>query len=167
MEIYNYGINYIELDDENVISNLMQEIQTPPFGYEKKMIIIKNSGIFKKETKKKVSGLKELKEKLEKYLKENSAEIKKGLVLIFIEDNVEKLNITKLVESIGGCICKFEFQKPAQLEKRLLAITSFYKVNVENGAIKELIEISGTSLQELVNEIRKQIEFAGEGRYNY
>lgn len=141
----------------------MQEIQTPPFGYDKKMIIVKNSGLFKKETKKKVSGLKELREKLEKYLKENFTTIEEGLVLVFIEDNVEKLNITRLVESIGGVICKFEFQKPIQLEKRLLAIANAYKVNVESGAIKELIDISGTSLQELVNEIRKQIEFAGEG----
>ncbi len=49
------GINYIELDDENFLTSLMPEIQTPPFGYDKKMIVAKNTGLFKKETKKKVS----------------------------------------------------------------------------------------------------------------
>ena len=157
------GINYIELDDENFINSLMQEIQTPPFGYNKKMIIIKNSGLFKKETKKKTVGLKELRDNLEKYIKENVNEIKQNLLLVFVEDNIEKLNITKQIENIGGTLCEFELQKPIQIEKRLIAITDAYKVNVESGAIKELIEISGTSMQELINEIRKLIEYAGEG----
>lgn len=94
------GINYIELDEENFITSLMPEIQTPPFGYDKKMIVAKNTGLFKKETKKKVSGLKELRENLSDYLKENSEEIKENLLLVFVEDNVEKLNITKQVEAM-------------------------------------------------------------------
>ncbi len=44
-----------------------------------------------------------------------------------------------------------------------MAICNAYKVNVEDGAIKELIDISGTNMQNLINEIRKQIEYAGEG----
>ena len=112
------------------------------------MIVVKNSGLFKKETKKKVSGLKELRDNLEKYLEDNIEEIKENLLLIFVEDSVEKLNITKTVEKIGGAIC------------------NAYKVNVENGALSKLIETSGTNMQELINEIRKQIEYAGE-RWNY
>lgn len=156
------GINYIELDDESVINALMPEIQTPPFGFDKKMIVVKNSGIFKKETKKKTQGLKELRETLEKYLEENIEDIKQSLILVFIEDTVEKLNVTKKLEEQGGIICKFEEQKPIQIEKRLLAICTAYKVSVESGAIQELIEVSGTSMQELINEIRKLIEYAGE-----
>lgn len=94
------GINYIELDEENFINSLMPEIQTPPFGYDKKMIVAKNTGLFKKETKKKVAGLKELRETLSDYLKENAKELKENILLVFVEDNVEKLNITKQVEAI-------------------------------------------------------------------
>lgn len=152
----------MELDDENVVSSFMQEVQTPPFGYQRKMIVVKNSGLFKKETKKKVSGLKELRDSLEKYIKDNTEEMKQNMLIVFIEDSVEKLNITKQVENIGGIICQFEFQKTIQLEKRLEAICNAYNVKLENGAIKELIEISGTSMQELINEIRKLIEYVGE-----
>ena len=95
-----HGINYIELDEENVAKSLMAEIQTPSFGYPKKMIIVKNSGLFKKETKKKVAGLKELRDSLEKYIKDNIEYIKENLVLVFIEDSVEKLNITKTIDSL-------------------------------------------------------------------
>lgn len=160
-----FGINYIDLDDENVISSLMPEIKTPPFGYDKKMMVIKNSGLFRKETKKKVQGLKELRDSLEKYIKENYEEVKQNLLLVFIEESVEKLNITKIFESIGGIICEFQEEKPLKLEKRLLSICDAYKVKTENGAIKELIEISGTNLQCLINEIRKLIEYAGERWY--
>lgn len=152
------GINYIELDEENMES-LIQEIQMPPFGYQKKMIVVKNSGLFKKETKARGTSKKDLRDNLEKYLKENAEYIKENLVLVFVEDTVEKLNITKTVEALGGSVCEFELQKPAVLEKRLTAICNAYKVKAETGAISFLIETSGTNMQELINEIRKLIEF--------
>ena len=126
-----YGINYIELDTDS-IDNLMQELQMLCFGYSKKMVIVKNSGLFKKDTKKKTSGIKEIRDNLEKYLKENAEYVKERLVIIFIEDSIEKLNITKLIENLGGIICEFTEQSPILLEKRLTAICSAYKVNAEN-----------------------------------
>ena len=109
----------------------------PCFGYDKKLIVVKNSGLFKKETKKRgVSNLKETRDNLEKYLKENAEDIKQNVILVFVEDSIEKLNITKLVESIGGTICEFPFQKPIQIEKRLDAICKAYKVNAENRSNK-------------------------------
>ena len=140
----------------------MQEIQMSCFGYPKKMIIIKKSGLFKKETKKKQVNTKEIRENLEKYLKENEEYVKENLVIVFIEEEIDKLNITKTVEQIGGVICEFELQKPAILEKRLSAICNAYKVKHEPGALRILIENSGTSMQELINEIRKLIEYEGE-----
>ncbi len=145
----------------------MQEIQMPCFGYDKKMIVIKNSGLFKKETKKKTTNTKEIRDNLERYLKDNIEDIKSRIVLIFIEDSVEKLNITKTVESLGGELCEFELQKPIALEKRLTAICNAYKAKTETGAIKFLIETSGTSMQELINEIRKLIEYVRRRRNNY
>ena len=97
------GINYIELDEET-IKNLMQEIQMPCFGYDKKMIVVKNSGLFKKETKKKTTAsVKEIRDNLEEYLKQNAKDIMQNIILIFIEDTIEKLNITKTIESIRRC----------------------------------------------------------------
>ena len=156
------GINYIELDEET-IGSLIQELQTPSFGYPKKMIVVKNSGLFKKETKKRgLASIKDTRDELEKYFKENADYIKENLVLLFIEDSAEKLNITKTVENIGGIVCEFELQKPIMIEKRLTAICSAYKVKAEQGAIEFLIETSGTSMQVLINEIRKLIEYVGE-----
>lgn len=132
----------------------------PCFGYEKKLIVVKGSGLFKKETRKKVYNTKEIRDNLEKYLKDNVDDIKERLVIIFIEELVEKLNITKTFEAVGGIVCEFDLQKPVMLERRLVAICNLYKVSAENGAISLLIETSGTSMQQLINEIRKLIEFA-------
>ena len=44
------GINYIVIDENN-IHELITDIETPAFGYEKKLVIVKSSGLFKKEGK--------------------------------------------------------------------------------------------------------------------
>ena len=46
------GINYILLDETN-IDEIISNIETPAFGYERKLIIAKNTGLFKKDLKKK------------------------------------------------------------------------------------------------------------------
>ena len=48
-ELY-LGINYILLDESN-IDSLISDIETPAFGYDKKLILIKNSNLFKKDNK--------------------------------------------------------------------------------------------------------------------
>ena len=44
-------------EDENNVSELISDIETPSFGYEKKLIIVRNSGLFKKEGKRKNAEL--------------------------------------------------------------------------------------------------------------
>ncbi len=153
------GINLIQIDETN-IKSLLSELQTPAFGYTKKMIIVKNTKLLKKETKKRgVSELIEVKEKLNEYLKNNKSD---DNILIFIEENVDKTELLDTIQSLGGVICNFEFQKPFQIEQRLKSICNAYKVNVDNKTLNHLIDVSGTNMQTLINEIRKLIEYAGE-----
>ena len=154
------GINYVQIDDTN-IENLISDIETPSFGYEKKLIIVKNSGLFKKEGKRKSAKISELKEKVTEYFKNNISDIKTYNMVIFIEDDIEKNALYKIIDK-DGVVCNFEKQKPADIIKRLKAIFNAYKVNIDNETIKYLIEECGTSMQELINESRKLIEYAGE-----
>ena len=41
-----YGLNYIKVDDSNVDS-LISELQTPAFGFEKKLIIVRDTELLK------------------------------------------------------------------------------------------------------------------------
>ena len=153
------GINYIQIDEQNS-KQLIQDIETPSFGYEKKLIIAKNSGLFKKEGRKKSEELNNTKKAVSKYIQENIAIIEQSTVLVFVEQEIEKQELYKTIEKTG-IICNFEQQKPMQLIQRLKAICTAYKVNVENATLQYLIECCGTSMQELINEIRKLIEHAG------
>lgn len=155
------GINYILIDEQNV-SNIISDIETPCFGYEKKLIIAKNTGLFKKEGKKKSSELAKLREKLKIYIDENIDIINESVILVFVEDEVDsKHELYKIIEK-NGISCKFDFQKPAQIEQRIKAICNGYKVQIDSQTMRYFIECCGTNMQDLINEIRKLIEFAGE-----
>lgn len=155
------GINYI-LIDENNIQELISDIETPAFGYEKKLIIARNTGIFKREAKGRSGGAsKELKDKINEYLKENVDMINSTVILVFIENEAEKNSIFNTIEKIGT-VCNFEEQKPLQIIKRLKNICNIYKVNVDEKTLQYLVESCGTNMQDLINEIRKLIEYAGE-----
>ena len=155
------GINYIVIDENN-IQELIADIETPAFGYPSKLIIARNTGIFKRESKgRKVGASKELKDKINDYLKDNANIINDTVVLVFIEDEVEKNSIYNTIEKIGQ-VYNFEEQKPFQIVKRLKTICNSYKVNVDENTLQYLIECCGTNMQDLINEIRKLIEYAGE-----
>ena len=156
------GINYVIIDENN-IQELIADIETPAFGYEKKLIIAKNTGIFKREVKGRNTGAsKELKDKINEYLKENGDIINESVVLVFIENEIEKNSIYNTIEKIGK-VCNFEEQKPFQIIKRLKVICDAYKVNVTENVLQYLIECCGCNMQDLINEIRKLIEYAGTG----
>ena len=155
------GINYIAIDENN-IQELIADIETPEFGYSTKLIIARNTGIFKREVKGRSGGAsKELKDKINEYLKSNIDMINESVILVFVENEVEKNSIYNTIEKIGT-VCNFEEQKPFQIIKRLKAICNSYKVNVDESTLQYLIESCGTNMQDLINEIRKLIEYAGE-----
>ena len=155
------GINYIAIDENN-IQELIADIETPAFGYSTKLIIARNTGIFKREVKGRSGGAsKELKDKINEYLKSNIDMINESVILVFVENEVEKNSIYNTIEKIGT-VCNFEEQKPFQIIKRLKAICNSHKVNVDESTLQYLIESCGTNMQDLINEIRKLIEYAGE-----
>lgn len=163
------GINYIQIDDKNV-EKLIQDIETPAFGYPNKLIIVKNSGLFKKETRgkkkeekttKKTQKSLTLQEKIAIYLKENVDTIKESNVIVFVEQEVAVNELQKTLQSIGT-VCDAEKLKPVQISKRIKAICNAYKVSIDDGTMNYFIETCGTSMLNLINEIRKLIEYAGE-----
>lgn len=154
------GINYIQIDDTN-LTGIISDIETPAFGYEKKLIVVRNSGILKKEGKRKNAEMAKLKENLAEYIEKNHEIIKENVIIVIIEEVIDnKNNLYKVLDKYGT-VCNFETQKPIQLEKRLKAIFKGYEVNITDAEIKYLIESAGTNMQELINESRKLIEYAG------
>lgn len=152
------GINYIVIDETN-LENLISDIEMPAFGFDKKLIIVKNSGLFKKDGRKKAPT--PFQEKIGKYISDNLNIIQDGVVLVFIEKEVDKNSVYDIIERTG-IVCQIDLLKPHQIVSKLKKICALYKVNANDMALNYLIETSGTSLQELINEIRKLIEYVGE-----
>lgn len=155
------GINFV-LIDENNVNEIISDIQTPAFGFEKKLIIAKNTGLFKKDAKKKGKSDNNIKEKLANYINENIEIINQSVVLVFIEETAEKCELLNIFEK-NGIVCKSEYLKPFQIQARIKNIVKLYGVNIDQATIEYFIECCGTDMQELVNEIRKLIEYEGKG----
>lgn len=155
------GINYI-LKDETNINEIISDIETPAFGYEKKLIIAKNVGLFKKDAKRKTKNVdSDLKQKIGQYIKENIETIKQTVILVFVEETAEKCELLDIFDKYG-IVCNFQYLKPYKIQARLKAIAKGYKVNIDDDTTNYLIESCGTNMQELINELRKLIEYAGE-----
>lgn len=156
------GINYINIDETNC-SNLISDIETPSFGYEKKLIIARNTGVFQKDGKRKNVEMQKLRDKINNYIKDNMGIINQSVVLVFVEEDADsKHELYKTIDNLG-IICKFDFQKPIQIEKRIIGICNGYNVLIDKDTIQYFIECCGTNMQDLINEIRKLIEYAGSG----
>lgn len=153
------GINEIKLE-ETTINNIIEDIETPAFGYEKKLIIARNTGLFKKEGKKKTGIHQELITKVAEYIKENNTIMQETVVLVWIEEEIEKNALYKVMEQYG-VICEFQQLKPIQIIARLKAISKAYQVQVEDSTLNYFMECCGTNMQDLINEIRKLIEYVG------
>lgn len=163
------GINFIQIDDTNV-EELIADLETPAFGFDKKLIIAKNTGIFKKEKKttksdskkKKADDIKlPLNEKIAKYIQENLQELKNTVDLIFVEQEVDKNALYQTIEKVGE-VKEFALLKLPDLIANIKKITVAYKVNIDDATAKYLVECCGTSMQDLINELRKLIEYKGE-----
>ena len=155
------GINYILIDETN-ITELISDIETPSFGYQKKLIVVKNSNLFKKEGKRKSSELSNFKEKLGKYIMQNMDIISESVILVFMEQEVEKQELLQIIDK-NGVVCKVDYQKPITLIPRIKEICRMYNVTIENSEVQYFIENVGTKLQDIINEIRKLIEYVGNG----
>lgn len=163
------GINFIQIDDTNV-EELIADLETPAFGFDKKLIIAKNTGIFKKEKKttksdskkKKVDDIKlPLNEKIAKYIQGNLEELKNTVDLVFVEQEVDKNALYQTIEKVGE-VKEFALLKLPDLIANIKKIAVAYKVNIDDVTAKYLVECCGTSMQDLINELRKLIEYKGE-----
>ena len=173
------GINYIQIDDTNV-EELISDLETPAFGFPRKLIVAKNTGLFKKEkkttskskaskevkeTKKKKSVSEEklsLPEKIANYIQTNEQELQETVELIFIEEEAEKNTLYQIIEKVGE-VKEFALLKLPELVANLKKIVNAYQVSLDDNTAKYLVESCGTSMQELINELRKLIEYKGTG----
>lgn len=147
------GINYIQIDESNV-NNVISDIETPAFGYERKMIIVKNANLMQKKNA--------ISDKLSEYLNDADKQILDSIELIIVEDSVEKNALFNTISKIG-MIKEFNEQKISQLITKVKSISAAYGVQIQENVAQYFIECTGTNMEDIINEIRKLIEYTGKG----
>lgn len=145
------GINFIQVDEKNV-NNIIQDIETPAFGFDKKLIIAKNCNLFIKKNL--------LADKVADYISNNNID---DVELIFIETKAEKNNLYNVIEK-EGTIKQFKELTISELIKQIKSIASAYGVNIKENTASYLIECTGNNMQNIINELRKLIEYVGSGK---
>ena len=81
------GINYIQIDEENV-QNIISDIETPAFGYDRKIIIAKNCKLFTKKNS--------VADKISEYLQNTNID---DVELVFVEESAKTQFITYMLNS--------------------------------------------------------------------
>ena len=153
------GINFVIIDETN-LKDLVYNLEVPAFGYEKKLILVKSSGLFKKDGRKK--EMTPFQKEVRTYLQENISMLKDSNVIVFLEEEIDKNDVYEVI-SQNGVICQMDELKPPALIAKLKQVCQLYQVTAEEATLQYLLETSGTNLQILMNEIRKLIEYAGSG----
>ena len=144
------GINYVQIDENNV-NNIISDIETPAFGFPTKFIMAKDTGLFKKKNV--------FADTLADYLKTANLD---GVELVFVEITPEKNALYNTISKIGE-VKEFKEQKMPQLIAKVKSIAQAYNVNINENTASYFIECVGTNMSDIINEIRKLIEYAGSG----
>jgi DNA polymerase-3 subunit delta len=161
------GINLIIIDKEN-IGMLEQELSTYPFGYDKKLIIV---NVPTKERKNKKDDdndeSNEIKQDKRDWLTNDIIDILSGnldnIYVIFNDDESSaKSKLAKLIEEKGVYV-EFEKKKSPELIKWAIEICSKYNITLSRDEATYIIHLCGGEKQTLINELRKLIEYTGNG----
>lgn len=150
--ILQLGINYVQIDESNK-GNIISDIETPAFGFEKKLIIAKDTGLFKKKDS--------LSDKIAEYLKDNIDNLQ-DVELVFIEKEVDKNGLYNVINAKGK-VEEFKEQTVPMLIKKVKQIANSYGVEIKENVAQYFLECVGTNMSDIINEIRKLIEYAGKG----
>lgn len=149
--ILQLGINYVQIDESNK-GNIISDIETPAFGFEKKLIIAKETGLFKKKDS--------LADKISEYLKDNIDNLQ-DVELVFIEKEVDKNGLYNVINAKGK-VEEFKEQTLPMLIKKVKQIANSYGVEIKENVAQYFLECVGTNMSDIINEIRKLIEYAGK-----
>ncbi len=145
------GLNYITLNNIDNIEELITEIEMPPFGYNRKLIIVRDSGLFSNRS----HNLKDASEvdKFIEYLK-NNKKILDSSDIIFLEDNISSSKLLNYLKKEAKVL------KYASLTRRdNIAIVKILEEYIDNfnKEHNKNIRINRVDLNYIVEEVGRDL----------
>lgn len=155
-------LNRIVLEGKIDIEKLIDNCETMPVFSDKKIVIVKNSGLFTSKNKGE--------EKTEKKGKQHDQltlflqSIPSYTYLIFYEEEIDKRIKYVNVINKNGLVVEFSYRKPAELTKWVIKVFKASKKEISMTAASMLVENCEAGMNSLLNEINKIISFMGDDR---
>lgn len=151
-------MNKVVLEGKVDIRKLADNCETVPLFSERKLVLVKNSGMFK--ASKKANG-----EKADVKKDEISALIQSlpsYTCLIFVEEDIDKR--LKVIDTIkkNGLIVEFPFQKPPELVKWIIKLFRAKNKIISQELASLIVNNCDQGMVEIHNEVEKLILYLGE-----
>ncbi len=139
--------NLITIDGREADFDEIQDaVESYPMMSEKKLVIIRDTGVFKKAN-----------EETNEFYSKIISNVPDFLVLLFIEDAVDKRSSLYKAVSKSGTVCNFEYLKPYELTAWVQGYVLKAKKKMSKEIIEYFISLSQPGLINLKNELDKLI----------
>lgn len=146
-------MNFDCFDDRKIsVQRILDSLETMPFLAEKRLVVVKDSGLFQ-------TGRKEDSEKMAEYL----SKIPESSCLLFLEEEIDKRG--KLYKSVVKYGHAVEFKTP---DEKILIIwikkeLKKKKIRIESSAASYLIHTTGGHMEAISGEMEKLSTYLEEG----
>jgi len=154
------SLNRVFIEGKTDAGKIIEACETLPVFSERKIVIVKNSGIFKAK-KESADGKSKGKGQADEFLW-YLQNIPGHVCLVFYESEIDKR--IKLVEAIrkSGLMVEFDYQKPEELTKWIIKVFKANKKEIDTLTASQLIDSCELGMNEILNEVNKLVQFMGD-----
>jgi DNA polymerase-3 subunit delta len=151
--------NKVVFEEKANESKIIDACDTLPVFADKKLVVVKYSGFFKgSKSGEDADKSKTKNEELTKFL----ASVPSHVVLIFMENEVDKrLKLYKIIQKIG-MIVEFELRSEAELSNWVALYLGKSGKKVSRDAVMLIIEYLDQGIQQMINELDKLVGYLGD-----
>lgn len=153
------SLNRIVLEGKVEVGTIIDNCETLPVFSERKLVIVKNSGVFKAKGK----GKQENKSKgSNDVLLDYILQIPEQTCLIFFEEEIDKrMKAINLIKQ-KGLVVEFPFQKSNELVKWVIKAVKSNGKEIDMMTASQLVENCEQGMTEILNEINKLVSYASD-----
>ena len=154
------GFNYIVLEGKECINSIIVNCETLPMMDDKKLIIIKDSGLFSSNAKgKNEKQSNNLQNEIAEYLKNK---LPFGVYIIFVEQEISKSNILFKEINRQGLAVEFNYIGVDELIKWVVKILSSYNIRIGKNEASHLLSLCNPGMTDILIEVIKLADYIGQ-----
>ncbi len=151
-------LNKVVLEDNITVTSIIDNCETLPLFSDRRMVVVKNSGLFKSKKTKSSSTKGKGDDELAQFLKN----VPEHACLIFSEADIDKRSKAAGIIKEHGLIVEFDFRKPEELAGWVIKMTRKQGYEMDMYTAAHLVEYCESGMDDVLNEINKLCAYAAD-----